>query len=117
MRDLAWVLQRVFGRQNRRDPQLGRNVRPPARLRIRAWLCDADGTRPAILERSGWLTPYSAESIAEDSLRAGPGARLEVRLPLDCDDATVGVVNRQFAWLINRQIAVSVTRSRSWAAA
>ena len=29
------------------------------------------------LERTGWLTPYIAETIAEDAVRAGRGARLE----------------------------------------
>ena len=34
----------------------------------------AAGNRAGALERGGWLTPYAAEMIVEDALRAGRGA-------------------------------------------
>jgi len=40
------------------------------------------------------LTPYALELIAEEALRAGPGARLELTLPVGTSAAGVARVNR-----------------------
>jgi len=62
------------------------------------------------LERVSWLTPYEAETIAEDARRAGPGARLEVTVPPRASDENVAAVMTLFAWLEEKGIQVSVRR-------
>jgi acyl carrier protein len=62
------------------------------------------------LERAGPLTPYAAEEIAQDALRAGRGARLEVTVPVTTTDATLARLQEQFAWLSSRGIGVNVSR-------
>lgn len=62
------------------------------------------------LQRAGWLTPYAAETIAEDALRAGPGARLEVSVPSTVSDTKLALLSDQFAWLGSRGVQVSVRR-------
>ena len=64
------------------------------------------------LERTDWLTPYTAETIAEDALRSGPGARLEVSVPPDLSDAELAGFRDQLAWLDDRRIQVRVWRDR-----
>lgn len=60
----------------------------------------------ATLERTDWLTPYTAEQIAEDALRAGPGARLE--MAADMTQGELADVLNRFAWLGKRGIEVEV---------
>jgi acyl carrier protein len=62
------------------------------------------------LQRADELTPYSAEEIGDDALRAGRGARLEVTVPAGTNDAGVAWVQDQFAWLGKRGVNVSVHR-------
>jgi acyl carrier protein len=62
------------------------------------------------IQRTDWLTPYTAETIAEDALRIGPGARLELTVPGTSDDSVLTRVRRQFAWLGKRGVQVSVRR-------
>lgn len=62
------------------------------------------------LQRAGALTPYVAETIAEDALSAGRGARLEVTVPASTNDAGIAWVQSQFAWLGQRGVQVSVHR-------
>jgi len=62
------------------------------------------------LQRADELTPYSAEEIADDALRAGRGARLEVTVHAATSDAGVAWVEDQFAWLGKRGVNVSVHR-------
>jgi acyl carrier protein len=66
---------------------------------------DSSGT----LERAGWLTPYTAETIAEDAMRAPAGATLELTI---AESATEGLVRaeRPFAWLRQRGVQVIVRR-------
>src|SRR5581483_1289480 len=42
---------------------------------------EATGRAPRVLERRGWLTGYSAETLADDALHAGAGARVDVHVP------------------------------------
>ena len=65
---------------------------------------------PKNLQRVGWLTPYTAETIAEDALRAGRGARLEVTVPPSVNDAGLASLQDQFAWLGDKGVLVSVRR-------
>jgi acyl carrier protein len=62
------------------------------------------------LHRAGWLTPYTAETIAEDAARAGRGTRLELVVSAATSDATLERLDEQFAWLRRRDIEVCVSR-------
>ena len=58
----------------RRNAELtGAELAPRMWARIVPVAEESSGT----LERTGWLTPYTAETIREDAVRAGPGTRLE----------------------------------------
>jgi acyl carrier protein len=63
-----------------------------------------------ILERGGWLTPYTVETIAEDALRAGRGARLEVTVAASTEDAGLSRARDDFACLGQRGVLVTVWR-------
>ena len=62
------------------------------------------------IEQVGWLTPYSAETIAQSALRAGPGARLDVIVPKGASAPTLAAVEAVFAWLIAKGVVVTVQR-------
>jgi len=90
----------------------GAEARPavePVRVRVRVV---APGGFGGVLERAEWLTPYAAETIIEHTLRAGPGAQLEVTVAEDGGDAGFRQVQQQFAWLSGRGVAVDVHRDR-----
>ena len=69
----------------------------------------AAGESSGTLERTGWLTPYTAETIAEDAVRAGRGARLEVTVGASTTEG-IARVQRQFARLGERGVQVTVRR-------
>ena len=62
------------------------------------------------IERVLLLTPYAAESLAEDALRAGVGARLELRLTSRASDDAIARVRQDFSALGERGIAVDIRR-------
>jgi acyl carrier protein len=62
------------------------------------------------LHRAGWLTPYTAETIAEDAARAGRGTRLELVVSGAVSDAALARLDEQFAWLRRRDIEVCISR-------
>jgi len=62
------------------------------------------------LQRAGWLTPYTAETIAEDALHSGRGTRLEMTVPSGLTDAAVAQLQEDFAWLGDHGVQVSVRR-------
>ena len=64
----------------------------------------------APLQRAGWLTPYTAQTIAEDAITAGPGTRLELTVPAKLSDLVVTRLEQQFAWLGDRGVSVLVQR-------
>ena len=64
----------------------------------------------ASLERAGELTPYALEVIAEDAVRAGRGARLEVTMPASADDVDLAVIRGEFAPVGCRGVEVRVRR-------
>ena len=64
----------------------------------------------AVLRRTEWLTPYAAETIAEDAQHAGPGARLEITLEPCAAEGHLAAVRARFAWLGARGVHVRVRR-------
>ena len=82
-----------------------RAAEPPLRM----WARRA-GKSGGSLERAGWLTPYAAETIAEDAVRAGHGPGLELTVAASTDDVGLTRVQRQFAWLGERDVRVTVRR-------
>ena len=91
----------------RRDAE-ARGAEPAPRIWAR--IVPAAGESSGTLERTGWLTPYTAETIAEDALRAGRGARLEVAVPSTLSDDGLAQLQDEFAWLGERGVQVSVRR-------
>jgi acyl carrier protein len=69
------------------------------------------------VQHAGWLTPYTAQVIAEDALRAGRGTRLEVTVPATAPETNLGRLSREFAWLGRRGVEVSVRREERHGAA
>jgi hypothetical protein len=65
-----------------------------------------------MLERTGLLTPYLTETLADDVLRSGPGASIEVLVPGLSDDQALQHVRNAFAWLSERGVQVMVQRDR-----
>src|SRR5207302_10519000 len=82
----------------------------PAPVRVR--LVPAPGRTAGDLERADWLTPYTAQTIAEDAIRSGPRARLEGRVPPDLSDADRAAFHDQLAPLDGRATSVRVRRPR-----
>jgi acyl carrier protein len=64
------------------------------------------------IQRAGWLTPYTAENIAEDALRAGRGAHLEVAVPLTASDTVLAELRDEFGWLGDRGVQVTIRRDQ-----
>jgi acyl carrier protein len=64
------------------------------------------------IQRAGWLTPYTAETIAEDALHAGRGARLEVAVSSSLSDERLAQLQDEFSWLGERGVQVSVRREQ-----
>ena len=85
-----------------------RSAEQPARFVAR--VVPSEGRSGGILERGGWLTPYTVETIADDALRAGRGARLEVTVAASTEDTGLARVRDDFACLGERGILVTVWR-------
>jgi acyl carrier protein len=64
------------------------------------------------LWRVGWCTPYNVETIVEDALSAGPGARLEARVLSEVSDAALQSLEDRLAGLRERHIQVSISRDQ-----
>jgi len=79
--------------------------------RIWARIVPRSGNGTTVLHRAEWLTPYSAETIADDALRAGRGARLDVMVAADATGADIARVHGHFARLANRGVLVNVCRT------
>jgi len=76
---------------------------------IAARIAFAEGPPTGTLHRVGWLTPYTVQTIGEDALRAGPGARLQVTVAPANDAASQARVRDAFAWLAARGVQVTIT--------
>lgn len=90
------------------DAEMRRAMRPAT---IWARVFRPTGETP-MLERGGPLTPYTAETLADDVLRTGPGARLEVTVTGASDEGMVERVRGQFAWLASHGVDVKVNGTR-----
>ena len=78
-----------------------------ARVRRHATSDDA-----SLLERAGLLTPYLAETLADDVLRAGPGGGIEILVHDSVDTATRDRVHGAFAWIADRGVEIVVRSAR-----
>ena len=97
---LARVRREAERRSEKESPRIWARVVPP-------------NAKPgAIVYRADWLTPYTAQTIAEDAVRSGPGAQLEVSVPPDLSDADLAAFHDQLASLDGRDISVRVRRDR-----
>ena len=95
-------------------PETAAAAAPQTRAgRFSARVVPAAGDSGRSLQRAGWLTPYAMETIAEDALHAGPGARLEVTLPSSVSDTELALLRDEFAWLGERGVQASVRRDYS----
>ena len=106
--DVVETVQRLSRAQREAEFAARANVRPP---HVFARVVPPPA-RPndAPLQRGGWLTPYTAQTIAEDALTAGPGTRLELTVPAKLSDLVVTRLQQQFAWLGDRGVSVQVLR-------
>ena len=80
----------------------------PVVARVKRPMLGADG----VLERVGVLTPYLAETLADDVLRSGPGARIEVLVAAPAEELALRRVRETFGWLADRGVQVLVQRER-----
>jgi acyl carrier protein len=78
---------------------------------VRSVVVSGAGERRREVRRAAWLTPYEAESIAADALRAGRGARLELTVA-QATAEELARVEGCFAWLVERGVDLSVRRDR-----
>jgi hypothetical protein len=79
-----------------------------ARIFVRARVSIAQRPFAGTLERLCTLTPYAAELIADDALRAGRGSRLEVMVAAADGEEAVSRVRARFAILGARGVNVVV---------
>ena len=91
----------------------GRGGEPVPRMRAR--IVTAAGASTGTREWAGWLTPYAAETIGEEAVRAGPGARLELTVTANTGEGLVRA-EHQFVRLGKRGVLVSVQRGSEPAA-
>ena len=77
---------------------------------MRTRVTAAPGRRAWTVERVSWLTPYTADGIAQEARRAGPGARLEVLIPISTKAEDLAAVHSFFARPRNEGIEVVVRR-------
>jgi len=96
--DLVTLVASLVAR--RRDPQTS----PAPAALTRVVVADR-----AIIQRMAFLTPYAVETITDDALAAGPGARLEVALRGVAGAGVLERVRLLFARLGPRGIRVVVS--------
>lgn len=85
-----------------------RPLRPATATEVSMRVVPDESMPQRAVARSGPLTPYTAQTITDDVLRAGPGARLEVSVRGDATPRVLSRVRGFFAGLSARGIAVSV---------
>jgi hypothetical protein len=68
------------------------------------------GPSGLVVDRSGELTPYVLEGIADDARRSGPGSRLTVTAVPAATDAQLGWLRERLAGLSRLRVAVEVGR-------
>ncbi len=85
--------------------------RAPAPL-VWTRLVSAPGRPGGEVRRVAQLTPYIAQTIVEDALRRGRGARLELTVVSRVGGAGLEQLRDQFSWLADRGIWVTVHHGR-----
>ena len=103
--DLVDSLRVLSGPVQSKSPD-GRRPVFPVSARIMS------GRHGGELSRAEVLTPYAMQSLVEDALSAGRGARLEVTVPSDLSDARLALLEEDLGWLGERGVQVSVCRDR-----
>jgi acyl carrier protein len=104
---LVEVVQLRVGERRAHEAEAESERTPPfIWARILPGFTDPSGS----VERIGWLTPYTLETIVYSALRAGPGARLEMGVPPNLGEAAMTQLRNEFAWLGRRHIGVQVRR-------
>ncbi len=63
-----------------------------------------------MLERSDWLTPYTADAIRDDALHAGRGTRLEVTVEASTTSAGIARIVDAFGSLGERGVDLQIRR-------
>lgn len=76
---------------------------------VRARVIAPEDTGPP-LERSLWLTPYAVETLTDDALRVGRGARLELTIGVDASDVDVARLREGFRRLATHGVTLTVRR-------
>jgi acyl carrier protein len=66
----------------------------------------------AAVLRTGWLTPYAAQTIVDEALRAGSGARVEITVHADVDAAGFAAIRGAFVALETRGVQLRMQRDR-----
>lgn len=89
-----------------------REVHALATVFVRARVSVAERPFAGTLERLCALTPYAAELIADDALRAGRGSHLEVMVAAADGEEAVTRVRARFASLRARGVNVVVRGQR-----
>jgi hypothetical protein len=87
--------------------------RDERRVVVRSLLMPAAREPGGTLARLDTLTPYAAETIAEDALRLGRGARLEVTVAAETGDAGLAYAERALGRLRKWGVQVHVVRSEA----
>jgi hypothetical protein len=90
------------------DAKITQDREPVLTVRI----VPAAGHRTGDLWRVCAFTPYDTQTIVEDALCAGPGARLEVSVPPNASDPASRRLDDQLAGLLARSIQVSIRREQ-----
>ena len=105
--DLLASVQALTRQRRKAEVRAGKRVSPAP-----VWARVLSPRSSGEIHRAGWLTPYTAETIAQDALRVGHGARLEVAVPASLSDAGLAQLQDDFAWLGDRGVQVSVRRDQ-----
>ena len=86
---------------------------PDSTLALRARVTNGDGAQRWYLERTVPCTPYAIETICEDAVQAGPGARVDVTVAADPASPVLAWIERRFAVLARKGILVRLSVARA----
>ena len=107
VRTYAELVQATLALTRERRNAVKHDVEP---MRVNARVLPNPRAGEFVLERVGWLTPYTTETILEDALHAGRGARLVVTVPWEVSAAALARVQRSFSGLSTHGVEVCVRR-------
>lgn len=110
VRTVGELVEATLSLARNRRPQAMRTEDASDPIRASARVIPAEGSGRPIFERTEWLTPYAIESIVDDALHAGRGARLEMSLAASTPAADIARIAERFQALSTRGIEVQVRR-------